>query len=160
MCDVNIKLNLAFLVKVLRQSLQKYPQQRAMCDAEYHTPIQNPYIGPIPNKEDIFWWEFKAKSYTGAISSLSQWSEFSNNFQFSRLVVSLESCDFLVDEAVHSLFNGAVILDRGSWARMNATLRKAFHSSTTAEQDLPLTVKLGRHSSFQSVSSFVTMKPL
>ena len=127
-----------------------------MCDAEYHTPIQNPFIAAMPNGSDIFWWEFKANSYTGAISSLSQWSEFSNNFTYNRLVVSLESCEFLVDETVHNLFNNAVILDRGSWARMNATLRKLFHSSMTPGQVLPIAVKLGRHSSFQSVSSFVT----
>jgi hypothetical protein len=116
----------------------------------------------MPNKEDIFWWEFKAKSYTGTISSLSQWSEFSDNFKYCRLVVSLESCEFLpvVDETVYNLFNNAAILDRGSWARMNATLRKLFHSSITLGQDLPVAVKLGRHSSFQSVSSFVTMKTL
>lgn len=131
-----------------------------MCDAEYHTPIQDPWIGPMPNKDDIFWWELKTRSYTGAISSLSQWSEFSDNFKYSRLVVSLESCEFVVDEAVHNLFDNAVILDRGSWARMNATLRKLFHSSMTSGQDLPFAVKLGRHSSFQSVSPFVTMKTL
>jgi hypothetical protein len=112
----------------------------------------------MPNKEDIFWWEFKAKSYTGTISSLSQWSEFSDNFKYSRLVVSLEDCEFLVDETVHNLFNNSVILDRGSWSRMNATLRKLFHSSMTSGQDLPIAVKLGRHSSFESVSSFVTIK--
>jgi len=114
-----------------------------MCDAEFHTPIQDPWIGPMPNSEDIFWWEFKARSYTGTISSRSQWSEFSDNFTNSHLLVSLESCEFVVDETVRNLFDNAVILDRGSWARMNATLRKLFNSSRTPGQDLPFAVKLG-----------------
>ena len=129
-----------------------------MCDAEYHQPVQDPYIGSMPNERDIFWWEFKAKSYNATVSSLSNWSEISS--KYSRLVVSLESCEFPVDETVYNLFNDSVILEGGSWVRMNATLRQVFRSSVIEEGQAgirwPIAVKLGRDSSIRSVSSFVT----
>jgi hypothetical protein len=111
----------------------------------------------MPNQSDIFWWEFKATTYTVTISSLSHWSEFFDKSNYDRLVVSLDDCHFLVDETVRNMFHNTAILDRGSWARMNATLRKLFHSSMTAGESLPMAVKLGGPSSFQSaVSSFMT----
>ena len=131
-----------------------------MSDGEYHRPTYDPSVGQMPNGSDIFWWEFKASSYSAAISSHSQWSEFSNTFKYSRLVVSLETCEFPVDEAVYNIFNNKAILEGGSWARMNATLRQLFRSSISeedqAEIQWPMAVKLGRDSSFQSLSSFVT----
>jgi len=117
-----------------------------MCDADYHRPVQDPYVGPMPNERDIFWWEFKSRNYNATISSLSQWSEFSNNFYSGRLIVSLDTCEFPVDTTVYNLFHNKVILEGGSWVRMNATLRKLYRPSVAENGQAgcwPSAVKLG-----------------
>jgi len=119
-----------------------------MCDADYHRPVQDPWVGSMPNERDIFWWEFKARNYNATISSLSQWSEFSDNLQSSdRLLVSLDTCEFPVDITVYNLFHGKVILEGGSWVRMNATLRQLYRSSVAENGQAgirwPSAVKLG-----------------
>ena len=137
-----------------------------MCDADCHRPAPDPYVGPVPNDRDIFWWEFKAQKYSAMISSLSHWSEISDHFPGERVVISLEDCQFPVNETVYGLFHNSAILDKGSWARVNATLRQLFRSSlgiteggtSSAGALLPIAVKLGMGPSFSFVSSFVTWR--
>lgn len=132
-----------------------------MCDADYHRPVQDPYVGSMPNERDIFWWEFKARNYNASISSLSQWSEFSDKLGHSdRLLVSLDTCEFPVDITVYNLFHDKAILEGGSWVRMNATLRQLYRASVAENGQAgfrwPSAAKLGTDSSFQSAPSFVT----
>jgi hypothetical protein len=136
-----------------------------MCDAEYHKPSPDPYIGILPNDHDIFWWEYKAPKYSAMINSLSRWSVLTDHFTSGEVVVSLEECQIPVNEAVHGLFHNKAILDKGSWARMNATLRQSqrqYRSSLATDgqalNPLPLAIKLGKDSSLHCLSSFVTYK--
>lgn len=134
-----------------------------MCDAEYHRPSPDPYIGILLNDQEIFWWEYKARNYSAMISSLSQWNGLKDHFTSGRVVVSLEDCQIPLNDAVYGLFHNKAILDKGSWARMNATLRqlhRQYRSSLVADgqtvNPLPLAIKLGKDSSPQSFSSIIT----
>jgi hypothetical protein len=121
-----------------------------MSDDEYDP---YPFVATLPNGQDVFWWELKAPKYRTVISSKSDFRKITDRYH-RRLLVSLTDGQVPPDDPVYLLFHNSVIVDNGSWARMNATLRQLYLSSLSDDRAAtPLTVKLGRGSSSRSMSS-------
>ncbi|KAI0295177.1 hypothetical protein B0F90DRAFT_1919445 [Multifurca ochricompacta] len=105
-------------------------------------PSPDPHIS-TPNNHDVFWWELKSPLFSGVISSKSQWKDISERFGYHKIVVSLAGCQVSVDNRTRDLFHNKTIIDKGSWARVNATLRHLYVSSLKEGATMPFAIKLG-----------------
>ncbi|KAI0270465.1 hypothetical protein BC834DRAFT_861547 [Gloeopeniophorella convolvens] len=118
---------------------------RTMSDDTSRAPSPDPSVGPFPNNLDIFWWEVKTQNYTASVSSATEWRWMRQHFSGAggRFTVSLSGSDVAIDRAVYEFFHKTAIVDKGSWKRLNVTLRHLYMTSLSEAIIVPAIVRLG-----------------